>query len=439
MAEDLLLPLLGYRDGNSKEEDDARIQQATSVHSDISYDQSLPAQHTYLGTDLDELSGRTVLEDDVILNLPLLSLPGVVLIPGQTLPLHLFQPPTVAMVKNIIDHDRTFGMVNSRYLGPNYMPSLAPIGTTAEIRSYKEEIEERSGLCTIRVKAEGRQRFQIIDTRRQSDGILLGQVKILSDIVLRDALEGARSQSMLRFLKHPPREKSVSLDHDGHEFVLKNKLSKAKYDRLRPAHFTWWPPWVYKQYDQEILMSRIKQELIGWNNALKLDSMPRLASEFSFWVAANLPLDDTLRLNILAIDSPIQRLRCELSILEKCTALCCRDCDVEITDKTDVFSMSIEGPQSIYVNPGGYVHETLTVHKVRSVRVQGESSTEYSWFPGFAWSIVHCRSCGNHLGWKFTATDKNLKPDKFWGLCRSSLHPGIKNDNTGGDDWAPCI
>ena len=44
--------------------------------------------------------------------------------------------------------------------------------------------------------------------------------------------------------------------------------------------------------------------------------------------------------------------------------------------------MSQEGPQGAYVNPGGYVHETLTVYTAKNLKLSGESSTEYSWFPG---------------------------------------------------------
>jgi len=45
--------------------------------------------------------------------------------------------------------------------------------------------------------------------------------------------------------------------------------------------------------------------------------MPCDPSEFSFWVAANLLLDDAFRLHLLTIDSAIQRLRCELSIMRR--------------------------------------------------------------------------------------------------------------------------
>ena len=35
-----------------------------------------------------------------------------------------------------------------------------------------------------------------------------------------------------------------------------------------------------------------------------------------------------------------------------------------------------------YVNPHGYVHETLTVCKASNLSLVGRPSTEHSWFPG---------------------------------------------------------
>ena len=42
------------------------------------------------------------------------------------------------------------------------------------------------------------------------------------------------------------------------------------------------------------------------------------------WIAARLPLGDSLKGRILAADSVIQRLRMELSFLEQCRVLVCR-------------------------------------------------------------------------------------------------------------------
>ena len=68
--------------------------------------------------------------------------------------------------------------------------------------------------------------------------------------------------------------------------------------------------------------------------------------------------------------------------VQQCTVMCCVHCNGVIINKSDVFSMSVEGPMSAYVNPGGYVHETLTVVHARGLRLIGNPSEEHSWFPG---------------------------------------------------------
>jgi len=65
----------------------------------------------YLGADLEDVHGRTIHDDDSHVTLPVLSLPGVVLLPGQMLPLFLFQPSMVAMIKQVLDRDRTFAYI----------------------------------------------------------------------------------------------------------------------------------------------------------------------------------------------------------------------------------------------------------------------------------------------------------------------------------------
>ena len=64
-------------------------------------------------------------------------------------------------------------------MGREYSPTLASIGTTAEILAIKEESDDSVGITTVRVKAIGRQRFEIKDTRRQSDGLVFPFLKII--------------------------------------------------------------------------------------------------------------------------------------------------------------------------------------------------------------------------------------------------------------------
>lgn len=101
---------------------------------------------------------------------------------------------------------------------------------------------------------------------------------------------------------------------------------------------------------QESLMNRVKKQLHEWDENLKDESLPTNAvgqpqlcvsetdstnthvlcshsfltctfllflSDFSYRVAACLPIDDALRLQLLKIGSAIQRLRCELDIMDR--------------------------------------------------------------------------------------------------------------------------
>lgn len=36
----------------------------------------------------------------------------------------------------------------------------------------------------------------------------------------------------------------------------------------------------------------------------------------------------------------------------------------------------------------------------------GEPTLEFSWFPGYMWTIATCKTCGDHLGWIFHDSDR---------------------------------
>ena len=61
-----------------------------------------------------EVGGRTILEEDIYTDIPLISQPGIILMPGQTLPLTLFQPSVVSMMKRLVETTKTFGVIHKR-------------------------------------------------------------------------------------------------------------------------------------------------------------------------------------------------------------------------------------------------------------------------------------------------------------------------------------
>ncbi|XP_043406867.1 protein cereblon isoform X5 [Chelonia mydas] len=368
----------------SEEDDDLEMEvedqdSKEAEKPNINFDTSLPTSHMYLGSDMEEFHGRTVHDDDSCQVIPVLPHVVVMLIPGQTLPLQLFRPQEVSMVRNLIQKDRTFAVLAYS----NVREREAHFGTTAEIYAYREEQE--FGIETVKVKAVGRQRFKVLEIRTQSDGIQQAKVQILPERVLPSTMSAVQLESLNRCHIIPSSKPTAWQDQHIHQWW--QKYQKRKF---HCASLTSWPPWLYSLYDAETLMERVKRQLHEWDENLKDESLPSNPIDFSYRVAACLPIDDSLRIQLLKIGSAIQRLRCELDIMNKCTSLCCKQCqDTEITTKNEIFR--------------------------------------------YAWTIAQCRICGNHMGWKFTAAKKDLSPQRFWGLTRSALLPRIPEDGSGHD------
>ncbi|XP_073708122.1 protein cereblon [Garra rufa] len=407
-------------ENEEEEEDDMETEDRDGEDAEkpsiINFDTSLPTSHAYLGSDMEEFHGRTLHDEDSVQNLPVLPHVALILIPGQTLPLQLFRPQEVSMFRNLISHDRTFAVL-AHSPDASGAEIKAEFGTTAEIYAFREEQEY--GIETVKIKAVGRQRFRVHEIRTQADGIRQAKVQILPERILPDPLVGLQFQPHLH--THTPQTKHSQTTPPPH-----------RQKKIHCASMTSWPPWVYALYDSKTLMSRVKKQLHEWDENLKDESLPTNPTDFSYRVAACLPIDDALRLQLLKIGSAIQRLRCELDIMDRCTSLCCKQCqDTEITSKNEIFSLSLYGPMAAYVNPHGYVHETLTVYKANNLNLIGRPSTLHSWFPGYAWTIAQCRTCGAHMGWKFSAVKKDLSPPRFWGLTRSALLPTIPQGEDG--------
>lgn len=91
--------------------------------------------------------------------------------------------------------------------------------------------------------------------------------------------------------------------------------------------------------------------------------------------------------------------------------------------RRNIFSTSLDGPTGIYCNPGGHVHDIITLSEIHGhfINSRDPPIAEFSWFPGYAWQITVCGVCKDHLGWKFTAVDEGTEPKHFWGLRKNSI------------------
>ncbi|KAK4014670.1 hypothetical protein OUZ56_027187 [Daphnia magna] len=424
---------LSYHDISDHEDDSSELSEDEQVNNiddipvpeeDNAEGENLVGDHLYLGA-MEEVRGRTLLDEDSIVEMPVVVQDGLICVPGQILPLTISHPHIIAMMRQVIEGNHIFGILSFRPFEPHINNAKYKIGATAEIYEYGEEAEGFESGFGFRIKARIRQRIKVIQARRQIDGIIIARVQILPEMEVSDSLYCCRSYSIDKHRLSPATSSNIS---------IASLLSKKRiYDLQYKIPYSIWPSWVHRSYDLQFVAQRVLLEL---RTSIFVDVgsgsiVPRNPIDLSYWVIQNLPLDDDLRLQLLSINNPNQRLRAELSVLQRCEFLCCRECDYAVARQTDVFAMSKEGPQGVYVNPFGHVHETVTVHRVDGLSVTTPPSTEFSWFPGYAWSIVECSYCHSHMGWLFTANDRHLQPASFWGLCRRSLKPRLKaNDES---------
>ena len=101
-----------------------------------------------------------------VVELPLFPL-NVVLFPGQTLPLHIFEPRYRIMVQRCIDNDQPFGIVLAQ--SEDGLPHT--IGTAARITQVERLADGRMNIVTV-----GTERFELQNVRLSDDDYLIGDV-----------------------------------------------------------------------------------------------------------------------------------------------------------------------------------------------------------------------------------------------------------------------
>jgi cereblon len=98
----------------------------------------------------------------------------------------------------------------------------------------------------------------------------------------------------------------------------------------------------------------------------------------------------------------------------------CRACRTPITDGSAVFGPGGAPAVQVFTNPEGRVCQVLTVTQARDLLLVGPATSEYTWFPGYAWRVALCGRCTTHLGWRYEAL-QGAAPAIFYGLLLSEL------------------
>ncbi|XP_063702361.1 protein cereblon [Culicoides brevitarsis] len=356
------------------------------------YNTELPDEHSYLGA-MDAVRGLDYFECGKTYRIPIFEHHSFVF-PGETLP--MIWADTQFERNEYSNDGLTFGIV---FLDPQFKQK---IGVTCQV--YERGVDAHGN---ITLKCRAHQRFillkqpngtYLIPTSSFNRRRFLADIRIQPEVQLPDPLNALTSNNLKKFLQ--------------------NQHSSLRISHLT-AMSTRWPKFVYDSYDIRRVMEKIHKFLV----MMEIDAAPTDQVKLSFWLARNVPITEDQRYEIFITNSVTQRLLIIGKALDivRCY-FCCKRCNNRVASYDDLFAMSKQG-QSLFCNPHGYVHETVTFTKIieNSSYVVDRPSTEFSWFPGYAWQILLCNGCHVHLGWKFMSTKKNLKPRKFYGLSGKSL------------------
>lgn len=221
------------------------------------------------------------------------------------------------------------------------------------------------------------------------------------------------------YVQHLPRIQS----HNPFDQTLRrlSMVSTLPFDRILSKL---WPPKQMREIEVLLNNSAATSML-----TLK-DEYPRDPEAFSFWLSANLAIDQPVKVLLLKAATVAERLALLKRLVEELdeasATFCCRRCQSDIAMVKDTFAVpGADGVSGNYVNPHGCLHQTITVHRLvndKSIFYSSGLESKDSWFPGYRWAIMHCANCREHLGWRFEAEDRFVScHPPFFGLSSSQV------------------
>jgi hypothetical protein len=241
------------------------------------------------------------------------------------------------------------------------------MGILAEIISVSRDISDDqqtdsdsllgSGMGMV-IKVKGRERFEILDVKKDITGCVIANVKILPDYVLNI------NPLTLNSLKNTEYFYDYYFNCKNDKFIYQNLTSKAEYLNFSQPN----PAWLYRKYDCKYLLYIIKKELNDtFGHEFDSPSVNKHEDNessitdfndpliFSLWLLNNFPLDNKARISCLKMNCINQRLMFIYDLLKKYTNIVCKYCNTLLCSKSDAFSIS-KSFMNAFLNPGGVIH-----------------------------------------------------------------------------------
>ncbi len=108
-------------------------------------------------------------------------------------------------------------------------------------------------------------------------------------------------------------------------------------------------------------------------------------------------------------------------------ALVCAACGAPITTTASRTERS-GAHVHVFSNPEGMRFEIGCFATAPGVRLSGEETLAFTWFPSFAWTAALCARCAVQLGWRY----RSASGAEFFGLILERLRDAEGERGAGG-------
>jgi hypothetical protein len=115
------------------------------------------------------------------------------------------------------------------------------------------------------------------------------------------------------------------------------------------------------------------------------------------------------------IDSIAKEINKKKSKKKKEPVIRCTSCKNIITSTELAISVAGSHRHS-FQNPAGIDYEIGCFSSAKGCFNMGDSTLEYTWFPGYTWCYSVCGQCFIHMGWYYRSEDSH-----FYGLILGRL------------------
>lgn len=101
---------------------------------------------------------------------------NTVLFPGGPLPLRIFEPRYLAMISDCVKNDTPFGVLLIREGGETGPATTHEVGTLARVSDWYQGSDGLLGVTAV-----GEQRFRVISSHREVNGLNVADIEVLPD------------------------------------------------------------------------------------------------------------------------------------------------------------------------------------------------------------------------------------------------------------------